>query len=208
MNEFLQQHDEPGQPLAQPLSMEQMRREGEVFVKVDSPEWVTQYNSEQLRVGPEFEDLKVGAIFPSRFSPAEFQTYQQLERRASPRVMAPMSHSPPTILSYRRSIRMARPLNRMTYSFIRPTSVPRVAESDLLGKGKGKLVELDNKNWEQEFAEIESAGSQDVDAEANAAIEAELDHIDKSATPATYSLKTIRHLKTMLTVDTQLSDNC
>ncbi len=47
-------------------------------------------------------------------------------------------------------------------------------------KGKARLIELPDANWEQHFAEIDSAGRHDLDDEANAAIETELDKLDDS----------------------------
>jgi peroxin-5 len=47
------------------------------------------------------------------------------------------------------------------------------------GKGKQKVVELDDKQWEAQFAELEQS-SRDLDAEANAAIERQLNDLDRS----------------------------
>jgi peroxin-5 len=56
-------------------------------------------------------------------------------------------------------------------------------------KGKGRMVELDDKDWEEQFAQLEKSdqqqeeGQQDLDAldaEANARIEAELNEMDRS----------------------------
>jgi len=47
-------------------------------------------------------------------------------------------------------------------------------------KGKGRMVELDDENWEAQFAEIDAVGQTDLDDEANAAMEAELNDIDRS----------------------------
>jgi len=42
------------------------------------------------------------------------------------------------------------------------------------------MVELDDENWEAQFAEIDAEGQQSLDDEANAAMEAELNDIDRS----------------------------
>ena len=47
-------------------------------------------------------------------------------------------------------------------------------------KGKGRMVELDDQNWEAQFAEIDAAGQNALDEEANAAIETELNDLDRS----------------------------
>ncbi len=42
------------------------------------------------------------------------------------------------------------------------------------------MIELDDKDWEQQFNEMDVAGQRDLDAEANAAIEGELNDMDRS----------------------------
>lgn len=56
----------------------------------------------------------------------------------------------------------------------------RTSEQQVNGKGKGRMTELDDKDWEQQFAEMDAAGQRDLDAEANAAIEEELNDMDRS----------------------------
>lgn len=62
----------------------------------------------------------------------------------------------------------------------RPISSHRPLEAMTASKGKERMVELDDRNWEQQFAEIDQAGQVDLDVEANTAIEAELNDIDRS----------------------------
>jgi peroxin-5 len=50
-------------------------------------------------------------------------------------------------------------------------------------KGKERMVELDDQDWEAQFAQLEKTGEQDLDAldaEANKAMEAELNEMDRS----------------------------
>jgi tetratricopeptide (TPR) repeat protein len=68
---------------------------------------------------------------------------------------------------------------------MRPSYTPmgmqqQPAEAATQDKGKGRMVELDDENWEAQFAEMETAGNQTLDDEANAAMEAELDELDRS----------------------------
>ena len=56
----------------------------------------------------------------------------------------------------------------------------RPSETVVAGKGKERMVELDDKDWEQQFAQMDESEQNDLDAEANAAIEAELNHMDRS----------------------------
>ncbi|KAB8244737.1 hypothetical protein BDV35DRAFT_358845 [Aspergillus flavus] len=53
------------------------------------------------------------------------------------------------------------------------------AEATTQDKGKGRMVELDDENWEAQFAEMETADTQKLDDEANDAIEAELNDLDR-----------------------------
>jgi peroxin-5 len=54
-------------------------------------------------------------------------------------------------------------------------------EGQTQDKGKGRMVELDDENWEAQFAEMETAGNEtQTDEEANAAMEAELNELDRS----------------------------
>lgn len=54
-------------------------------------------------------------------------------------------------------------------------------EGQTQDKGKNRMVELDDENWEAQFAEMETAGNETrTDDEANAAMEAELNELDRS----------------------------
>lgn len=46
-------------------------------------------------------------------------------------------------------------------------------------KGKGRMRELDDVNWEQQFAQIDAEGQRDLDAGAKIALEGELNDIDR-----------------------------
>lgn len=54
------------------------------------------------------------------------------------------------------------------------------ASSNTTSKGKARVVELPEANWEQQFAEIDAAGQQELDEEVNAAIEEELNQQDNA----------------------------
>jgi peroxin-5 len=63
-----------------------------------------------------------------------------------------------------------------------PLSMQRPMEATTQDKGKGRMVELDDQNWEEQFAEMETADQQTLDDQANAAMEAELNDLDRSVT--------------------------
>lgn len=54
-------------------------------------------------------------------------------------------------------------------------------------KGKSRMVELDDSNWEEQFKELEISKDQDtLSDEANQAMEAELDDLDRLADSETH----------------------
>ncbi|MCJ1259194.1 Peroxisomal membrane signal receptor PTS1 [Lignoscripta atroalba] len=169
--------------------MEHMRRELETQrnggSRTGSPAWAAEFDpAEQARMEAAFQVPKVGGFVPTGFSPAEFQRFQQLERSGNMRGSSPLSHTPTHIPGYQRPMGMGYGMNAGMLgpmgSAYRPMSMQRPSEVLSPEKGKGRMVELDDKNWEQQFAEIDAAGLQDLDAEANAAMEAELNDIDRS----------------------------
>ena len=118
---------------------------------------------------------------PPVLSPAEFQRFQQLERNSFARIPSPLSHPPGSIHGYQRPMGMGFVGNMgMMNTGYRSMGMQRPSATVVNGKGKSRMVELDDQNWEQQFAEIDAAGQQDLDAEANAAIETELNDIDRS----------------------------
>ena len=190
MDEFLQQPGNPPRVAIQPFAMEQMRREIESYStsasRTGSPGWAAGYDpGEQARLETALQGPRIGGFVPPGFSPAEFQRFQQMERNVSARATNPLSHAQNGMTGYHRPFGSAYGMNMgmgaglgmggMSSGY-RPMPTQRMSEP----KGKGRMVELDDKNWEEQFAEIDGNGQQDLDAEANAAMEAELDDIDRS----------------------------
>lgn len=186
MDEFLQQPGGLPQGPMQPFAMEQMRREIEGYSagasRTGSPGWAAEYDPrEQARMEAAFQSPISGGFVPPGFSPGEFQRFQQMERNASARTTSPLSHTQGSMNGYQRPINLGYGMNMgMMGNNYRPMSMQRTPETAILSNGKGKVVELDDKNWEQEFAEIAAGGQRDLDAEANAAMEEELNDIDRS----------------------------
>ena len=179
----MQQSDGLLQGPMQPFAMEKMRMEIESYSaaasRTGSPGWAAEYNpGEQARMEAAFQASKAGAFVPSGFSPAEFQRFQQIERSASARTTSPLQS---TINGFQRSTGLGFGTNMGVMSnAYRPVTMQRSVEVLRMAKGKGRLVELDDKNWEQEFADIAADGQRDLDAEANAAMEEQLNEIDRS----------------------------
>lgn len=189
MQSFLRQNAQLSQDIPQPFAMEQMRRDLDGYrttaPRIHSPGLVSELDpGEQARMEAAFQAPRIGGFVTAGFTPAEFQRFQQMERSGSARVGSPTSHTQPGINAYNRPMAMGYGMNMgMMGSPYRPMSLlrrPSEQQTTSKGKGKGRMVELDEKDWEQQFADIDAATQRDLDAEANAAMEQELNEMDKS----------------------------
>ena len=196
MDEFAQQSGQiPGAP-PQPFAMEHMRRELEQFQtappRTGSPGWAAEFDGgEQARMeaafaGPQGPMMNNG----SGFTPAEFARFQQQSHVGIPQTGSPAaSAQSPMMGGYQRPMGMGgmgmggmggMGMMRPAYS---PMGMqqPQPAEAATQDKGKGRMVELDDQNWEAQFAEMETAGVEEAtDEKADAAMEAELNDLDRS----------------------------
>lgn len=190
MQNFLQQNGQLPSDAPQPFAMEQMRRDLDGYrtapSRTDSPAWAAEFDpAEQARMEAAFQVPKTGGFVPAGFTPAEFQKFEQMQRNDA-RVASPTSHVPLGMNGYQRPMGMGMAMGygttmSMMGSQYRPMGMQkRPSEQLAVGKGKGRMVELDEKDWEQQFAEMDAAGQRDLDAEANARMEAELDQMDRS----------------------------
>ncbi len=127
-----------------------------------------------------FQAPKTEGLVPAGFTPAEFQKFQQMERIGSPRVSNPLSHTPMGMNGYQRSMGMRYGLGMQNSRYQDSSMQRRPLEQQVNGKGKGRMTELDDKDWEQQFHEMDVAGQRDLDAEANAAMERDLNDMDRS----------------------------
>lgn len=189
LQNFLQQNAQLPQDLAQPFAMEQMRRDLDGYrttaPRIHSPGWASEFDpGEQARMEAAFQAPKSGGFVPAGFTPAEFQRFQQGERSGSTRIGSPTSNTQLGMNSYNRPMGMGYGMTMgMMGSPYRPMSLqrrPSEQQTTGKGKGKGRMVELDEKDWEQQFAEMDAATQRDLDAEANAAMERELNDMDRS----------------------------
>ncbi|KAJ5404253.1 hypothetical protein N7509_004124 [Penicillium cosmopolitanum] len=199
MDDFMQQ---PGQqingPSPQPFAMEHMRRELENFQtappRTGSPGWAAEFDpGEQARMEGAFPGQQMNNT--SGFTPAEFARFQQQSRMGMPQNSSPATTAtPPQMAGYQRPMGMGggymggmggmgmgmggmgmRPMGMQSPMAQQPV------EGQTQDKGKGRMVELDDENWEAQFAEMETAGNETrTDDEANAAMEAELNELDRS----------------------------
>ena len=204
MDEFAQQPGQmPGAP-PQPFAMEQMRRELEQFqtapARTGSPGWAAEFDGgEQARMEAAFAGSQ-GPMMNngSGFNPAEFARFQQQSRVGMPQTSSPAAASAQSPMmggGYQRPMGMgymggmggmgAMGMMRPSYGPMGMQQPQQPEEATAQDKGKGRMVELDDENWEAQFAEMETAGHEEAtDEEANAAMEAELNDLDRSV-PAT-----------------------
>ncbi|GES58599.1 peroxisomal targeting signal receptor [Aspergillus terreus] len=201
MDEFAQQPGQlPGAP-PQPFAMEQMRRELEQFqttpTRTGSPGWAAEFDAgeharmEAAFAGPQGPMMNNG----SGFTPAEFARFQQ--QSGMPQTSTPVTSSAsPMMAGYQRPMGMGMGYMGMGgMGMMRPTYGPmgmqQPAEATTQDKGKGRMVELDDENWEAQFAEMETADHQKVDDEANEAIERELNDLDRSVHDETAAFESV-----------------
>lgn len=197
MDEFMQQ---PGQqlngPSPQPFAMEQMRRELENFQtgppRTGSPGgWLAEFGGEQARMEAAFPAAAQQGMMnnESGFNPAEFARFQQQNRMGMPQTSSPAtSTASPMMSGYQRPMGMngymgggMGGMGMMGGMGGMGMMNQRPMDATTQDKGKGRLVELNDENWEAQFAEMETAGAETrTDEEANAAIEAELNELDRS----------------------------
>ncbi len=184
MQFFLQQNGQLPQESPQPFAMEQMRKDLEGYRTgtpgTGSPAWAAEFDpAGQARMEAAFQVPKAGGFVPAGFSPAEFQRFQQIERNSPARLSSPVSRTPMTMNGYQRPMGMGYGMTGGMLQYNRPMQ-SRQQDATTAGKGKARMVELDDQDWEQQFAQIDAVGKGELDAEAEAAMERELNDIDRS----------------------------
>lgn len=193
MNEFMQQPAQlpQGHGPASPFAMEHMRRELERSQHNGSPGWAAEFDpgmEAPAAMGPAMQER------PAGFNPAEFAKYQQMNPTA--RTASPTVSSPPSMMGYQRpmggygmgmnGMGMGMGMGYGGMGMMQQPYAPQNFQQPMqdAGKGKGRMVELDDQDWEAQFAQLEQTDQQHdpeaLDAEANARIEAELNEMDRS----------------------------
>jgi peroxin-5 len=193
LNEFMQQPAQlpQGPGPASPFAMEQMRRELERAQHSGSPGWAAEFEpgmEASAQMGPGLQER------PAGFSPAAFAKFQQMNSTA--RTPSPGVSAQSPMMGYQRpmgygmgmdnmgmgmgmgmNMGMGGPMNMMQQPQAPQNFQQPMQDS---GKGKGRMVELDDKDWEEQFAQLEGLDQDALDKEANAAMEAQLDDLDRS----------------------------
>ncbi|KIW07603.1 hypothetical protein, variant [Verruconis gallopava] len=170
MDEFMQQPAQmPGAP--SPFAMDGLRQElGRMSQHNGSGAWAAEFDpGMQHNIQPQSPG----------FNPAEFARFQQAsaaQRTASP-ITGQQSTYQPSM--YNNMVYGGMGMMGMQRAFS-PMYQPQqnMEPVHAQGKGKGRMIELDDEKWEAEFANLEKADQ--LDEEANKAIEAELNEMDRS----------------------------
>jgi len=126
----------------------------------------------------------------AHFSPEEFAKFQQLSQSASSRsIPAPTGTQTAGSFAQHRPTMGVGMVNMGLHYGMMPSSIyhqpqlypqaPRQTGDVVDVKGKGKVVELDDRVWEEQFAQIELQDQQARDQDENLAMEPELNEMDR-----------------------------
>jgi peroxin-5 len=169
MNEFMQQNAQlpQGPGPASPFAMEQMRRELERAQHSGSPAWAAEFD-------PGMQAPQMGPSMQKQpgFNPAEFAKFQQMNSAA--RTASPVAADQPSMMGgYQRPMMgmgmggmgmgmggMGMGMGMMPQNYSQQ-NMQQPAQSS--AKGKERLVELNDQDWEAHFAELEKT-DQNLDA--------------------------------------------
>ncbi|TIA69197.1 TPR-like protein [Aureobasidium pullulans] len=188
MEEFMQQPAHLGPSFQDsPFAMEQMRRELDQAASPAPAHWAAEFEPQMSdQAGPAFAHQNNGG-----FNPQDFARFQQnsAARTASPlnnvqqtpmaRYQSPMQYGG----MYGNGMGMRMGMGGMGMGGMGVSGMQTPQDQQQQSKGKERMVELDDKDWEAQFAELDTTQEQQndqLDAEANVAMEAELNAMDRS----------------------------
>ena len=178
---------QPAQFPSQPFAMDQLRRDLPNFQhapqRSGSPGWASEFDpGDQARMEAAFHGSKISSMRGGGISPAEFARFQQQNATPIQRNASPLTQTHTSMNGYQRPMGYG-------YSGMGPSMMMSPSYTGGMGmqqpqdttseKGKGRMVELDDTHWEAQFAQMETAGKTSLDDEANAAMEAELNDLDR-----------------------------
>ncbi len=142
-----------------------------------TPNWAGEFASQPP---PQFAPEEFAQQRAAGFSPQDFASFRQ--QQAQPRTASPAFQSPQQQSLYQRPMYggsgfgMQRPM-----MFQQPFMGQNQPQESYVGKGKGRVQELSDTDWEKQFEELSTQDKQDeeLDQEANEAMERELDQMDR-----------------------------
>ncbi|KAF7186287.1 Peroxisomal targeting signal receptor [Pseudocercospora fuligena] len=184
--DFAQQGPRMGEMLPNDtFHMEQMRREAEHLERVGGGGgggngWASDFAQKGPHFAPEefLQQQRNGA-----FSPADFQQFRQSQMTSTARTASPTNSYQSAYRQpiYGNSFGMQRPM-----MFNQPQMWNQQPQQQYEGKGKGRVQELSDTDWEKQFEELSTADKEadldQLDREANEAMERELNQVDRSET--------------------------
>ena len=198
----MQQNGPMPQDLPQPFAMDQLRRDLDAYQTPPQNEtapWAPHFNSsERGRMEAAFRSP--GAIGGKRIQESsapvqrdtynsfkqDYQTFKegQVQRDSHQRPLGMNGFQGAIGMGYGMNMGMMSPQYRMNLAS-RPGP-----DQQIEGKGKGRMVELDEKDWEKQFAALENVETdqRDLDEEANRAMEEDLNEMDRSVNRETDEL--------------------
>lgn len=176
MNDFQQSG-----PIPQPFAMDQMRQDlpniQGMTQRTPSPGWTAEYDpGDYSRMEAAFASSKMGQSRTNGFNPAEFSRFQQSQ--ASTATAASPMQNVQGVNSMYRPMGMGMGMYGSGMGMYNNSMQMQQQPQSMDSKGKNKLVELDDKNWEEQFAELDKQDN--VSEEAREAMERELNDIDRS----------------------------
>ncbi|KXT19033.1 hypothetical protein AC579_8723 [Pseudocercospora musae] len=167
--------------------MEQIRREAEHLERVGGGGgagagngWASEFAQQGPHFAPEefLQQQRNGA-----FTTADFQQFRQSQMTPTARTASPTN-------SYQSAYR--QPMYVNSFGMQRPMMLnqPQMwnqqPQQQYEGKGKGRVQELSDTDWEKQFEELSTADKEadldQLDREANEAMERELNQVDRSET--------------------------
>lgn len=181
MNDFMQHNGQMPEAFAMQHDLHQAQhmRSGSASPGLNG--WAQEYNpgaDTQARMEAAF-----GAPKGAAFSPADFAKFQQMSQ-SSARTASPMSRPMNNGISQSPMGgmgmnmmgmgNMGMNMGMMNRSYSNFQAPQDLQQQD---KGKGKMIELDDEHWEEQFKQIDLQGQE---ADESLAAEAELDQMDRS----------------------------
>ncbi|CAK4031518.1 Peroxisomal targeting signal receptor [Lecanosticta acicola] len=180
--DFAQQGPHMGEMLPQdPFHFEQMRREAEHLERAGgggggNSNWAGEFAQQ----GPNFAPEAFTQQRAAGFSPQDFAQFRQsqvspAQRTQSPTFQQQSAYRPPM---YGNGFGMQRPMYGGFGGQMYNDSLQR---QQYEGKGKGRVQELSDTDWEKQFEELSTADKEadQLDKEAQEAIERELNQVDR-----------------------------
>ncbi|KAI0008918.1 TPR-like protein [Xylariaceae sp. FL0662B] len=182
MNGFLQQNGRlPDMPLE---GMNQIRLDHPshgVHLRANStsPSWANEFQHNPQAAMESAFKVPQG----TQFSPQDYAKFQRMTGQANSSRPSPM----PSTMAFQRPMMGVGMVNNVAMNYnmagmhnspmYRPAQQP--SERMDQGKGKGKLVELDDQQWEEQFKQLELQDKQAQGEDEAAALEPELNKLDE-----------------------------